>query len=328
MKTPVFITGATGYIGSQLALSLAQQGCDVSVLVRDPSSKKLPHHEGISVFKGDILDIDSVREASKGSLYTFHMAAFTDLTNDHFDPYYDINVNGTANVLEASKTNGIKKFIFTSSVSVLGPSKPEVPLTESQPRITSFANDYEITKFMAEELVKKYNNKGLPGVTLNVSRVYGPGPKGFTNGINQLISMALEKRRIWIPDRLKQVANYVYIEDVIEAHLLAMEKGIPGEKYIIGGENASYATLFRTIKRTNKNRNKYVELNYNLVRAGIGIKSFLERALLGKHGITPKVLDHIYTDRRVSTKKAQSQLGYHITPLQEGIERTFAYLKH
>jgi nucleoside-diphosphate-sugar epimerase len=328
MRSPVFVTGATGYIGSQLVLALATRGYPVSALVRDPASKKVPGHESIRVFQGDILDLDSVLEACRGCLYTFHTAAFTQLTCDQSDPYYTTNVKGTANVLEASLINGVKKFIFTSSVSVLGPCSGEIPLTESRPRVTAFANDYEISKFMAEELVKDYNRKGLPGVILNVARVYGPGPESFSNGINRLIAMARRNRFVWVPGRLQQMANYVYIADVIEAHLRAMDRGRPGESYIIGGENATYETLFRAIRRSNNNRNRFVQLNYNLIKTGLAIKALIVRILLGKPGITPKVLDHIFTDRRVSTEKAHSELGYHITPLQEGIERTFAFLNN
>lgn len=328
MKSPVFLTGATGYIGSQLALSLASNGYPVIVLARNPASKKLPKQEAISFCQGDILDLDSVIKACRGCQHTYHLAAFTDLTCNKPEPFFNTNVKGTANVLEASRLNGVKKFIFTSSVSVLGPSTGNEPLTETHHRVTPFANDYENTKSMAEELVQEYNNKGLPGVILNVSRVYGPGPKGYSNGINQLILMALSNRLLWVPNRLQQVANYVFIEDVIRAHLLALDKGIPGEKYIIGGENATYETLFRTIGQINQNRNRFVAINYNLIRAALAVRAFMEKILRGKPGITPEVLDHIFTDRRVSTEKAQAQLGYPITPLQEGIERTFACLKN
>ncbi len=328
MKSPVFLTGATGYLGSQLALSLAHKGYPVIVLVRNPASKRLPKHKAISFFQGDISDLDSVINACRGCQYTCHLAAFTDLTCNKPEPFFNTNVNGTANVLEASRIHGVKKFIFTSSVSVLGPSSGKEPLTESHRRVTPFANDYERTKSMAEELVQEYNHKGLPGVILYVSRVYGPGPKGFSNGINELILMALSNRLLWVPNRLQQVANYVFIEDVIQAHLLALEKGIPGEKYIIGGVNATYETLFRTIGQINQNRNRFVAINYNLIRAALAVRAFMEKILRGKPGITPEMLDHIFTDRRVSSEKAQAQLGYPITPLQEGIEKTFAYLKN
>lgn len=328
MKSPVFLTGATGYIGSQLALSLACRGFPVSVLARNPASKKLPKHEAISFFQGDILDLDSVIKACRGCQYTYHLAAFTDLTCNKTEPFFNTNVKGSANVLEASRLNGVKKFIFTSSVSVLGPSTGNEPLTESHHRVTPFANDYENTKSMAEELVQEYNNKGLPGVILNVSRVYGPGPRGFSNGINRLISMVLTNRLLVIPERLQQVANYVFIEDVIQAHLLAMDKGIPGEKYIIGGENATYETLFGTICEVSQNRNRIVKLNYNLFRSALAVKTFMAKIFGAKPGITPEVLDYIFTDRRVSTEKAQARLGYHITPLHEGIEKTFACLKN
>ena len=182
------LTGATGYIGHQLALKLASENFIVHALVRNPKSDKIPRHKNIIVCKGNICDYESIEKAMAGCDYVFHTAAFTNLKCKTIDNFYNVNVNGTKNVLKAALNHKIKKVIYTSTLSVYGPSYKMVPITETQPRLSSYANDYELTKSMSEESVLEYVKKGLSCVILNLTRVYGPGLNTFSNGVNRLIA--------------------------------------------------------------------------------------------------------------------------------------------
>jgi nucleoside-diphosphate-sugar epimerase len=190
----VLLTGATGYIGHQLAIKLARQNYEVIALVRDLDSKKIPKHNNITSVKGDICDYESIQRAIKDCQYVFHTAAYTDLKCNKIDNFYNTNVVGTKNVLEASLAEKIKKVIYTSTLSVFGPSLFHVPITEEQPRIASYNNDYELTKTISEEVVSDYVKKGLSCTILNVSRVYGPGLNTFSNGVNKIISKIVEDK--------------------------------------------------------------------------------------------------------------------------------------
>jgi nucleoside-diphosphate-sugar epimerase len=321
------LTGATGYIGHQLAMKLAERNFKVNALVRDLSSDRIPKHDNIIPFKGDICDLGSIQKAVKDCDYVFHAAAFTDMKCNKINRFYRTNVTGTSNVLKASFEAEIKKVIYTSTLSVFGPALHHVPITEKQPRLTSYSNDYELTKKMAEEEVLKFVDKGLPCTILNVTRVYGPGLKTFSNGVNTIISKIMKDKLLYVPAKLDVEANYVYIDDVVNAELLALEKGKVGEKYIIGGENVDYEGLFNKIKTISKSNISIVKVNYNFIKSAIGFITNLNRLLGLDPPLTPKVLDSLFTNRSASSQKAVSNLNYQITSLNRGLAQTIMHLK-
>src|SRR6476620_10974279 len=151
----MLITGSTGYIGHQLALAAAAKGYAVHALLRDCNAPTRPVHPGIHYFKGDITDPGSIQKAIQGCDVVLHAAALTQLWNKDRNLFYKVNVNGTKNVLQAAQHAGVKKFVFTSTCAVLGPSRKH-PICEDDPRLTAFENDYEISKYCAEEIVREY----------------------------------------------------------------------------------------------------------------------------------------------------------------------------
>lgn len=320
------LTGATGYIGHQLALELAKRNFIVHALVRDMDSNKIPKHDNIIPFKGNICDLKSIKKAVTDCDYVFHAAAFTDLKCNKIGNFYRTNVLGTTNVLQASLDEQIKKVIYTSTLSVFGSALFNVPITEEQPRLTSYSNDYELTKKMSEEAVLKFVKKGLPCTILNVTRVYGPGLKTFSNGVNTIISKIMRDKTLYVPSKLEVEANYVYIDDVVNAELLAAEKGKSGEKYIIGGENIDYKGLFQKIKTLSKSNISIIKVNYNFIRNVIGFISNLNNLLGFNPPLTPKVLDSLFTNRSATSEKAISSLNYRITPLNRGLAQTIKHL--
>lgn len=322
----VLVTGATGYIGHQLALALANQNYKVNALVRDLNSSKIPKHENITLVKGDVCDYESVENATNQCGYVFHTAAYTNLKADEFDNFYNTNVLGTENILKASLHNKVKKVIYTSTLAVYGPSYKRVSITENQPRLVSYSNDYELTKAMSEELVGQYHKKGLSCVTLNVTRVFGPGPKTFTGGVNVLISKMIKNDFLFVPSKLDITANYVFIDDVVNAHILAMKPTKTNEKYIIGGENMNYEVLFKTIKDLTKSKIKVVKINYGFLKMCFSTMNIIQKIVGVSVGITAKVIDSLFVNRCSTSQKAVRDLGYKITPMNSGLLRTINFL--
>lgn len=325
MKTAL-VTGATGYVGHQLALKLASENFLVHALLRDINSNKIPKHKNIIVFEGDLCDYESILKAMKGCEYVFHTAAYTNLKCKSIDNFYKGNVVGTQNVLNAALHYQVKKVIYTSTLAAFGPSYKEVPITESQPRLTSYANDYELTKSMSEEMVMDYVKKGLNCTVLNLSRVYGPGLNTYSNGVNRLITTIANNNILIVPSKLNVITNYVFIDDVINAHLLALQTGKTGEKYIIGGENVSYQQLFNTIKTLTKSKIRILKINYGLVKKVIMLISNLNSLFRFDFALTPKVLDSLFTNQGASSEKAKTKLDYKITPFAIGLSRTIISL--
>jgi len=323
----ILITGATGYIGYKLAMEAARRNYTVHILVRDLQSPLLPTHPNIIKFKGDIIDKTSVIAAMMNCNKVMHAAAIAKLSAKDNNIFYSVNVEGTRNMLDAALALGVKKFVFTSSGAVIGPSG-KYPMSENDPRITAFENDYEISKHWAEELVKEYCRRGLFAIIVAAPRVYGPGHECNGNTMNILLKNILSMRLAFVPSCDTIVANYAFVDDVVNGHFLAMEKGLGGEKYILGGENLSYRSFFQTIKQNMGKKIRLIRIPKLLLK----IYSFFYMsicALLGKEThISPRVVDRLAQNRALSCDKAIRQLGYSITPFSEGIQKTILHLKN
>ena len=322
----VLVTGATGYIGHQLAITLANQNYKVIALVRDLKSSKIPLHKNILPVKGDICDYNSVENAITDCDYVFHTAAYTNLKYEKLDNFYNTNVLGTENILKAALHHHVKKVIYTSTLAVYGPSYKNIHITEDQPRLISYSNDYELTKGVSEEIVTQYHKKGLSCVTLNVTRVYGPGLKTFSNGINTLISKIVKNNFLFVPSKLGVTTNYVYINDVVDAHILAMKSHKTNEKYIIGGENVSYNSLFNTIKNLTKSNIKIVKVPYGFLKVCFSCLNVIKKITGSSSGISSKIIDSLFCNRLSTSRKAITDLGYNITPIDKGLFQTIHYL--
>jgi nucleoside-diphosphate-sugar epimerase len=321
----VFITGSTGYIGHKLALAAAERGLEVTALVRNTASPNLPEHPAISFCSGDVTDYSSVVKAMAGCHYVLHAAALTQLWHKDRSLFYHINVSGTRNVLEAACFHGVEKLVFTSSGAVLGPSR-DFPLSEDDPRFTPFENDYEISKHCAEELLKEYAKRGLPAVIVAPPRVYGPGLPTKGNPINRLIQNTLKRKIAFMPSAKEVVGNYAFIDDVVDGHFLALQKGESGEKYILGGENISYQQLFETIGKAGNQNLRIIPVPVALLKLWTGIVFGLH-FIIGRHThLSPKVVERLVQNRALSCEKAVQHLGYRITPFYKGMENTISHL--
>src|SRR5687767_5050462 len=322
----ILITGSTGYIGNKLALEAVAKGYVVHILVRDPQSRLIPSNPAITVCKGDVTNKETVFAAMEGCAYVIHAAGITSLREKDNSIFYKVNVEGTRNMLDAALALGVKKFVFTSTGGVLGPSG-KYPMSENDPRIIAFENDYEISKHWAEELVKEYCRRGLFAMIVVAPRVYGPGPVTNGNTIEGLIRKILSWQIAFVPSNDKITANYAFIDDVVKGHFLAMEKGLAGEKYILGGENISYKTFFHTIRQYACKKIRLIRVPRLLIKTWSFLHMIIYR-LVGKHThISPKVVDRLSQNRALSCEKAVRELGYSITPFPEGIQKTIVHLQ-
>lgn len=323
----LLITGSTGYIGQRLALAAAQKGYTVHALLRNPNAPTRPVHPAIRPFKGDINDPPSIRAAIQGCDAVLHAAALAQLWNKDRRLFYKVNVDGTQNMLLAAHEAGVKNFVFTSTGGVLGPSYAQ-PVSEDDPRLTAFENDYEISKHCAEEVVRTYARNGLCCTIVAPPRVYGPGVETTSNAVNNIIKKMLNARVTFMPSAHNIVGNYAFIDDVVEGHFLALERGRSGEKYTLGGENVSFERFFKTVIAATGRDIKIVVVPKPVLKVW-SAAVFGGCYLVGKHtNISPKVVDRLYQNRALSCEKAVQQLGYTITPFEQGIAQTVHYLKN
>jgi len=319
----IFITGATGYLGNLLAKRLADEGDRVHALVRHPATATNLGHPNIKLFKGDVTDIDSIKNAMDGCEQVFHLAAFARMWAQPREIFYEVNVDGTRNVLQAAAEKNISKLVYTSSTAVFGVSLNQ-PLSEDDPRTIGFSNDYDLSKCMAEKLVKEYAANGLNALIVNPSRVYGPGSETFSNPFTRLLKAVIKGKPIPVPKCPDVVANYSYVHDVVAGHILAMKFGKAGERYILGGENVSYRKFEEVVRGVIP---VYVIAMPKFLLKIAGAMQLIRFFITNKPPVfTPSTVDRYYTDTAFSCRKAIEQLNYHVTPFKEAMTATIHHL--
>ncbi len=245
------VTGGCGFIGSNLVGELSRF-MDVTV-IDNLSTGNLSNLEGIEVefVKGDILDLNLLKKVFKGADYVFHLAAVVSVQESVENPLRtnEVNVRGTINVLEAARSQGIKKVINSSSCAIYGDSYV-LPLKETT--LPDPKSPYAASKLAAENYCKVYSEVyGLKSISLRYFNVYGPKQDPFSDYaavIPKFISRVLRRERPIIYGDGEQTRDFVYVKDVVKANLLAIEKG-EGVYNIASGKSVSINELARLICR-------------------------------------------------------------------------------
>jgi len=323
----IFITGATGYIGNNLALRLANEGNTIHALCRDATRHLFLQHPNIHIFEGDILNPALVEKAMTGCEQVYHLAAFARVWAKDPGTYYSINVEGTRVILDAAKKLAVKKIVFTSTAGVLGPSGGR-PVKESDPRIGDVMNEYEDSKTQAEALCRQYcRDYGMHIVMVNPPRIYGPGIETESNAVTKLAKLYMQGKWKIMPGDGTKTGSYVYIDDVVNGHILAMQKGRSGERYILSGVNASYRQFFDVLASVTGKKLRLFNLPvWAMMLAGGAM--MLRTKLTGKAPLlTPKWIKKYLYNWSLLCEKAQQELGYTYIPLREGLQKTVNWLK-
>jgi nucleoside-diphosphate-sugar epimerase len=322
----ILVTGSTGYIGSKLVVKLAEQEHEIRLLCRKKPDLPEFNLPNIKIFKGDITDAPSLEAAMEGADQVYHLAAYARLWAKDSNTFHHINVTGTENVLAAARKAGIKKMVYTSTAGVIGPSASK-PMTEDDPRITGFFNLYEETKTKAEEAAMKYAKEGLDVSIVNPARVYGPGFDTGSNPVTKIMELYMRRKWHFIPGSGEDIGSYCYIDDVVDGHLYAMQKGRGGHRYIFGGVNATFNELIRQIKKHSGIEKKLWNLPFPVLKAVSHGMSFYSRISGKAPMITPDWAKRYDYQWELDSSKAVNELGYNIRPLEEGVKQTVAWIK-
>jgi farnesol dehydrogenase len=322
-----FVTGATGFIGTKLVAELVQHGHRVHALTRSTSNTDGLTHEAVTLVQGDILDRASLEKGMQGCDQVYHLAAYA--KNWARDPkvFFDQNVAGMRNVLAAAKAAGVERVVFTSTIVVLGPTAPGVVGDETMPRMTQrYFTEYEESKTVAEQEALKLAADGFPLVIVNPTRVYGPGKLTEGNSVTLMIDMYDRGNVPVLLNQGKDVGNYVLVDDLVQGHILAMEKGRQGERYILGGENASLKEFFALVDDVSGKKHFQMSLPPTIAHVYGVIEKKKAEWLRMYPQITPGWVETFLQDWKYASAKAERELGYTITPLREGIRRTYEWL--
>ena len=319
----VFVTGATGVIGWELAKALAESGYEVVAYGR--SIPAALHHPGVSWIKGDLLQKQKLLFSMEHCDQVYHLAAHAALHAIDDRVFFETNVQGTINVLEAAKAVGVSRVCFTGTCGILGPYEGRL-LTEDDVQTGPFLTSYDLSKFMAEQKVMEYVMEGLDAVIVRVSRVFGPAQMRHSNPLTRMIKKMLPLPYMLIPGSPAAVNNYAYIKDVVSGHIHAMHYGLTGEKYILGGHNISYQNLFETIEAVTGRRRRLIRIPDYMLKLMIRLEGV--RAAMAHKAPVCKLSDlpRLSASRPLSVAKSVSQIHYQVTPFETAIAETIAFL--
>lgn len=246
MALDALVTGGTGFVGANLVRELLRAGHTVRVLARPGSDRRALEGCAVEVAAGDLLDRASLGRAMAGVRRVYHVAADYRLWSADPAALFRANVGGTRNVLEAASEAGVERIVYTSTVGALGIPKDGTPGDERTPvSLGDMVGAYKASKFLAERVADEWAARGSPVVTVNPSAPVGPWDVKPTPTGQMIVDFLRGKMVASLDTGL----NVVHVRDVAQGHLLAADRGRPGEKYILGHRNLSLAEIFGMLAR-------------------------------------------------------------------------------
>ena len=313
------VTGASGCVGSALVRKLIAAAHQVRVLLRPTSDLRNIEGLPVEVALGDLTDKNSLERALEGCNALYHAAADYRLWARHPQQLYQNNVAGTVNIMQAALKAGVERIVYTSSVATLGLHADGSPADENTPvTLNDMIGHYKRSKFLAEAEVKRMiAGQGLPAVIVNPSTPVGPRDIRPTPTGRMVLDAACGRTPAYVDTGL----NLVHVDDVAQGHLLAFERGVAGERYILGGRNMTLKEILTEIARISGQKPPRVKLPHNLV---LPIAYLSEAWAWLTNGPEPRAtVDGVRLSKKYmffSIEKARRELGYNPRPVEEALK--------
>ena len=321
----ILLTGATGYLGSQIARGIIARKLPLRVLVREPAKLTFdPAAIGCEVVPGDFTDFAVLHKACEGVETLIHTAALVKMWVRDRREFWRVNVAGFENLLQAAADSKIRRIIYTSSFIALGPSD-YASADETLVHHGPFSNEYEKTKAQALSWLRAQKGR-YPVITLIPGVIYGPGPKTEGNLVGGMVDQYLAGRFPGVLGDGNQRWSFAYMPDVVAAHLAALEKARPGQQFVLGGDNRSLNDFFRVLAEISGVRRRVRHLPYWAGEMAGGMEVMRARLFGHFPHLTPGVVEIFKKDWVYSSVKAAVELGYRVTPLEEGLKKTLGNL--
>jgi dihydroflavonol-4-reductase len=319
----VLVTGASGFVGSAVARKLVERGFAVRALVRPASPRSHLADLDLDYVVGDLLDAQSVRSAMAGVRFVFHVAADYRLWSREPADIERNNLVGTRTVMEEAMRADVERVVYTSSVATLdchdGRTADENhPLHEDKA-----IGAYKRSKVKAERLVESLVEQGLPAVIVNPSTPIGPCDVKPTPTGRMIVEAAAGRMPAFVDTGL----NMVHVDDVAAGHLMVLGRGRIGERYILGGQNASLAEILGTVASQTGRRSPRLKLPRTALMP-VALASELAARWTGREPLV--TMDGLRLSKNrmyFTTAKAERELGYRARPYAEGIKDAIAWFR-
>ncbi|MEO8373495.1 MAG: hopanoid-associated sugar epimerase [Candidatus Solibacter sp.] len=317
---PALVTGASGFLGWHVARVLLERGYSVRALVR-PGSRV----DGLEVeaVTGDLRDPVSLQRAAAGCGLLFHVAADYRLWAKDPTEFYRSNVDGTRNLLEAARTAGIERVVYTSTVGCIGIPAGGIGDETVPVKLAHMTGDYKRSKFLAEMVALEFARAGFPVVIVNPTAPLGdhdvkPTPTG---------KIVLDFLKGDMPAFIDTGLNVVDVQDTALGHWQACERGGVGERYILGSENLTLAAILQKLARITGRKAPKIQMPYAVAYLAGAVST----AWAGVSGQPPRVpLDAVRMAKKkmwVSHEKAARELGFQPAPADRALERAVEWFR-
>ena len=319
----VFLTGASGYIGTALCRRLATAGHELRALVRPTSHVGELHRLGVATFPGDLADRVSMREGMSGADWVVHAAAELDPSAPDAR-MAGANVAGSENVASLACKLGVPRFLSISSIAYFGGSPPDgTPATEASPVQRPFPSPYSATKHAGQQAILGWARRGLRVNTVYPSLVYGPpGKKGGAN----VLLRALMRRRYPALVGADRKSSWVFLDDVVEGIVAVMERAPAGRDFLLAGDVATVRELADQVCALAGVRAPRYELSPQAARWALRIASPFLRLAGRRPPMPPAQVASLERHWAFDDRRARTELGWTPRPLSEGLPPTVAFL--
>lgn len=319
------VTGANGFVGAAIVRALLAQNKDVKALVRAGGDHRNLTGLPIEIRTGDITDVESLRRALSGCRFVIHAAADYRLWTHNPAAMYRTNVEGSRNVVGVAAELGIERLVYTSSVAALGTHADGSPADEDSPvSLADMVGHYKRSKFLAEQAVRETAiAREIPIVIVNPSTPIGPGDIKPTPTGRVIVDAATGR----IPAYVDTGLNVVHVDDVAQGHLLALERGREGERYILGGEDLSLREILALVAA----QTGRAAPTLRLPRWPLFPMALLAESVARVTKREPRLsLDGLRMSAKhmyFSSRKAENELGYRARPADAAIRDAVAWFR-
>ena len=321
----IFVTGATGFVGHHVAKALAAEGADLRLLTR--KSSNLANLEGITgeTVVGDLSDLASLHSALQDCDAVVHVAADYRLWIPDPAAMYKANVDGTRELLRLAREAGVKRFVYTSSVATMHFRRDGIVINEDTPvALRDMVGHYKRSKFIAEQEAIKAAQSGQQVIILNPTTPIGPNDRKPTPTGRILIDFLNGK----FPAYMDTGLNLVDVSEVARAHVLALTKGTPGRRYILGGENLTLKQILDKMSAITGIPSPTVKIPFVVAAT----YAFFEEWITGRiRGKEPRAtLEEVCMGRKkmyASSAHAQAELGFRIVPVYPAMRAAIEWFR-
>ncbi|HEX9647570.1 MAG TPA: hopanoid-associated sugar epimerase [Alphaproteobacteria bacterium] len=319
------ITGATGFVGSALARCLLARGMALRALVRASGDRRNLDGLEVELVEGDLTDPPSLAAAVRGCEALFHVAADYRIWCRDPSAMMKVNIEGTRALMRAAADAGVKRIVYTSSVAALGAKADGSAADEEQPAtLDDMIGPYKRSKFLAEAAVRELaRSEGLPAVIVNPSTPIGPRDIRPTPTGRMVVEAATGR----IPAYVETGLNVVHVDDVAEGHWLAFERGLPGRRYILGGEDMTLRDILAEVALLVGRRPPRLRLPH----AAVLPVAYLAEAAARVTGREPMTtVDGARMARKpmyYSSRRARDELGYRPRPAAQALSDAVAWFR-